>query len=340
MLACFLFPLTMLFYHITRKFHLMYRILSLTLLCFIAIVSFTACSKKENDTVSSDKSKLNSLFAAFRSAPQQLTVTAGTYQTVKGAKGTKLTFYPHSFKDENGNTITSGTINLQLVEMYKPGDMIANRATTQYKDGLLESGGQIYLTASQNGKQVYAGKYGIGYGNATSKPGMALFPGNTNNEDSLVTWTDPLASVGSFCVTGTFDTTMMGLIYKFDSCTKFGWINCDRFYSDTAAKTKVFLTTGDKKLDASNTQVFIILPSINSVTAMRSYDAGSRRFELGGIYMLPEGLIAHFIVMANKDGTYYYYEKLNQTITTNIEVDAKDITVRSIDYIKERLFAL
>lgn len=340
MLAYFLFPLTMSFYHITFKFHLMYRMLSFALLCFVAIISITACSKKENDSSPSDKTKLNSLFAAFRSAPQQLTVTAGTYQTVKGAKGTKLTFYPHSFKDENGNTITSGTINLQLVEMYKPGDMIANRATTQYKDDILESGGQIHLTASQNGKPVYAGKYGIGYGNASSKPGMALFPGNTNNEDSLVTWTDPLASVGSFCVTGTYDTAMMGLIYKFDSSTKFGWINCDRFYSYTGAKTKVSLTTGDKKLDASNTQVLIVLPSLNSVAAMRSYDAGSRRFELGGSYMLPEGLTAHFIVMGNKNGTYYYYEKLNQTITTNMEIDAKDITTRSIDYIKERLSAL
>lgn len=77
-----------------------YRVLAA--LCCTILFYFSSC--KKNDTVisnpsGSDRSYLNSLFAPFRTTPQTLTVTAGMYAEVTGAKGTKLTFYPNSFKD-------------------------------------------------------------------------------------------------------------------------------------------------------------------------------------------------------------------------------------------------
>ncbi|MBX2905354.1 MAG: hypothetical protein KF744_04905 [Taibaiella sp.] len=326
----------------------MYRI-SYSLVLVLSITLLVgACSKKPVEASSTaissttDKKKLNKLFAEFRSTPQMLTVAAGTLQTVKGAMDTKLTFYPNSFTDGAGNIISSGSINLQLVEMYKPGDMISNRATTVTKDGLLVSGGQIYLSATQGGQPVYARKYGISYANASSTEVMALYPGNTANEDSLVTWGNQLGGVGTFCVTGTTDTSSAigKLFYKFDSCTSFGWINCDRFYYDTMPKTNVFVDAHDYTFDVTNTQVYVVLPSINSVTSLSDYDKSAHRFRLYDGYKLPEGLKASFIVMANKKDKFYYFEKLDQTITTNMVVDASGLTERSAEYIKERLLDL
>ncbi len=303
-----------------------------------------ACSKKQNDSVPSvnDKTKLNSLFAAFRDAPQSFSVTPGILQTVKGNKGTKLTFYPNSFRDADGNVITTGTINLQLIEMYKPGDMIANRATTVTTNGFLASGGQIKLTATRDGNMVYPGQYGVSYANASSGDVMALYPGNTDNEDSLVTWGNPLTSSGTFCVTATVDTNSNtgALVYNFDSCTTFGFVNCDYFYSYTVPKTRVFLTTNENTFNFTNTQVFVVLPSINSVMTLQYYDGATRRFRLPDGFSLPEGMVASFIVMANKNGTFYYFEKLNQTITTDMVIDASTISAQPIDYIRSRLSAL
>jgi hypothetical protein len=317
-------------------------------LAFYIIIVICSCSKRANEkeiaspaTSITDKTKLNSLFAPFRTTPQTFVVTAGISQMVIGAKGTKLRFNPGSFKDENGNVITGGNINLELIEMYKPGNMIANRATTMSNGNFLASGGQIYLKVSMSGKNIEAGTYGISYANAESGNIMNLYTGNTANEDSVVTWGNPLASLGTFCVNGTFDTTGTGvtgdLYYKFDSCTKFEWINCDRLYSNPAPKTKIYLTMNDTTFNATNTQVYMVIPSINSVACMSFYDATLRRFQFNNYYTVPEGITVSFIAMAVKNGSYYYFESPNQEVTTNMVIDASSVSTQSIDFIKSRL---
>src|ERR1700733_5017150 len=113
----------------------MNRLNTYILVAFVAVMLVTSCSKtyiKTNNVtpVTIDQSGLNSLFASLRPTPQSLVVTAGSSQTVYGINGTKLTFYPNSFKDKNGKIITSGIINIQLTEVYSIGDMIASRAPT------------------------------------------------------------------------------------------------------------------------------------------------------------------------------------------------------------------
>ena len=66
---------------------------------------------------------LNQLFAGLRYTPQNLSVTAGRDTIVYGNNGTMLHFYTNSFKNGSGNIITSGTVYLQLTEMYKAGDL-------------------------------------------------------------------------------------------------------------------------------------------------------------------------------------------------------------------------
>jgi hypothetical protein len=316
------------------------------LLLVAALAVFVASCTKTPDNVSEptnvglyDKTKLNSLFATFRYTPQQFTVSAGTLQVVRGQKGTKLTFYPNTFKDAAGNSITSGTIDVRLTEMYTPGDMIANRATTMGKNEPLVSGGQVLITATHNGQPVTVNKYGIAYANASKNEVMNLFPGNTNNPDSVTTWGDPIVSVGTFCVTGTVDTSADTtlLAYKFDSCTTLNWVNCDRFMNDSAPKTKVYAKVNNALFNSSNTQTYLIFPTINSVTVMGDYEAVSKRFGLYSFYALPVGLPVNVVVMSAKDNKFYYFEKKGLTVTANMEVDASGLTEQTEQYIKDKL---
>ena len=53
---------------------------------------------------------------------------------------------PNSFVNSNGNTVT-GSINLELIEVFKVSDMVWLNKTTTSNGELLVSGEQIKLTA-------------------------------------------------------------------------------------------------------------------------------------------------------------------------------------------------
>ena len=144
------------------------------LTAIFAVLSLVACRKPNNSRTTNDpyvpvnpngqppvnypgsgatSATLKSLFNDLRSTPQTLTTTAGVSSTLYGTKGTRITFYPNSFKDASGNIITSGNIVIKLTEMLTPGAMIAENATTQTTDGdILRSGGQVKIEASKDGQ--------------------------------------------------------------------------------------------------------------------------------------------------------------------------------------------
>src|ERR1700748_2152124 len=94
-------------------------------------VGFGSCSDDKKNTVNpTDANTIQSMFQQLAETPQSFTVTAGTSQTITGARGTVIRFNPQSFKDASGNIIASGSINIKLTEAYTPGQMIMNGVTT------------------------------------------------------------------------------------------------------------------------------------------------------------------------------------------------------------------
>lgn len=286
-----------------------------------------------------DLSHLSQLFSVFKSAPQTFTVTAGQYYRVWGVQGTMLRFYPNSFRDAAGNVITAGTVEIKLVEMYKPGAMIANRAITTDNGALLNSGGQVSIIATLNGQPVYASKYGVGF--AQSAPvgqPMELYYGNRQSSDSVVRWTEasPLGTGNAVASTVTLNDSIQGpnpvawqgpqpppgnhYYYLFDSCTDFTMINCDHFtgYPDL---TDIQAVVPDSTFQASNTDIYIIFPDINSVTKFKHYDYGTNTFTLGTSYNVPAGHVVTIVAMTNNNGNYYYYEAPNITVTPNMVIN-------------------
>ena len=281
-------------------------------LCAAALLLGTACNKNYSTTPAISTSGLNALFSDLRPAAQSFTVSAGTSATVTGSNGTVMHFYANSFKDKNGNPITSGTVNLQLTEMYKPGAMISCRASTICNGAPLQSGGQICLQASINGQQVYANKFGVEFTQpAASAATMNLFYGNTANADSITTWNIG-ADSGNL---GATSWGTSGLIYIFDSCSHFGFINCDHFYQNDSPMVSVNVVLPDNTFNPSNTQIYLVLPDITSVM---SNDGSGTCYDAKSITMLltsesqtkivPTGLNYKFVVLSKKNGNYYYFQ--------------------------------
>jgi hypothetical protein len=173
---------------------------------------------------------------------------------------------------------------------------------------------------------------------------MALYYGDRQNEDSVVTWTATNGSIGTTSNRTRSDSVQGGgslWYHEFDSCTSFNWINCDYFYTGSGL-TNVTAVTPDASFNDSNSCVFIVFPAINSVAYMACYNNGSHSFSLtqagsGGYNVL--GLTVHIIGLCNKNGTYYYSELLNKTVTANMSVNLS-FQQQSLSYIQSHLMAL
>ena len=322
--------------------------LSLLLVASVAVAAVISCKKVVSNptTVINSSQSLNQLFARLRYMPQSLSVQAGRDTVVCGTNGTLLHFYVNSFKTATGNVITSGTINLQLVEMYKARDIICNRASTMANGKILSSGGQVSINASMDGQTVYTNGYGIGFPHANSSgTHMALFYGGTGNDDSVTTWSQSdTTNPGNVAHGTTADSTSSGhgaAMFIFDSCTNFTYINCDCFYNNDSPKTSVNIILPDTTFNPGNTQVFVVLHNISvwgsiadtTIAVLTSYDnTGSSNYVAatntltvkteGQTNTIPAGLNYELVVITNKNGQFYYWETTGVVPHNGIIVNA------------------
>ena len=299
------------------------NLLPFVLLCSIAAVIAFSC-KKSKTTTGPTKS-LNQLFSDLRTTPQNFSVSAGRDTIVYATGGTQFHFYANSFKNAAGNIITSGTVNLQLTEMSKPGQMIQNRATTTAINGQpLMSGGQVNIIATMGAARVFANKYGIGFKQSgSSAQPMELFYGGTGNRDSIVTWT-----VGNNTTPGTTATSVdtitvdtLSFYYLFDSCTDFDYINCDHFTQDIHS-VAVKIVFPNNSYTYYNTQAFFCFPSFNSVVAGSYLNKITDGVLNSSLEAPPIGTLYKFVAITNKNGNYYYYESSGTISTGAITINA------------------
>lgn len=305
--------------------------------CMLTIVS----CKKDPVPITEKVNTINSLFQELKSTPQTFTVTAGTQQTIKGAKGTKITFNPQSFKNASGTVITSGSIKIELTEMYKPGEMIANRVTTTTaSNNLLTSGGCVNIKATLNEHEVFANNYKIAFKQpAHSENPMALFNGYTitDGTGTNVRWSDD--STNTIPRT-TKDPTDLTFYYAFDSCTNFNWINCDYFYSAPAPKTDITIVAPDNSYNLDNTQIYIIFPAMNSLINMYAYDTPTHSFNFGHpSFYLPVGTVIHIMILGSKNNNYFMDLHQNVTVTNGMSVNFTPVN-QTLGFIQNTLSTL
>ena len=275
----------------------------------IVLLFLTACKRTETTP---GANILQNFFAGTRVTSQAFSINATNYNTITGAKSTIIRIPGGSLINKNGVTVT-GTVNIELKEIYSKGDMILSNATTTCNGGMLQTGGEIYLIARQNGEDLRVKPgYKISVEFPTTNPvaGMQLFTGqfvqNSNlAADSSLVWT-PVDSANAVVVQ---DSAFLGgfMFYDFQ-VDSFGWTNCDRFYNLTGGTDPMIQVP--TQFDNSNTSVYMIFDAENSVADGDVYADHVFRFHSGN--HTPIGLAVTIVVIA-KIGTQYYYSINHET---------------------------
>ncbi len=286
----------------------------------------------------------------MRTTPLTITVNAGIDTIVYAANGTKLHFYTYSFKDKNNIILTSGSIYVQIVEMYKPSDMICNRATTVTATGdPLTSGGQVTIKAtfastSRAGEEVFANKYGIGFlQSAPSSQQMELYSGNNNTTDSIVTWTvADTTKTGTVAIGTTTDTTRLiigsgttttvNYRYIFDSCTNFENVNCDHFFGRGAKLITLNVIFPDNTNTNSNTSIYLCFPTDKCVMSI-FYNLNATTMQASYQFYAPANSINYELVaFTNNTGKFYYYQTSGSLSATDSVVTINAAMATDTEY--------
>ena len=276
------------------------------LVCTAAVLSLiTACKKDETNggpapSTPGSSSTLSDLFAAHLTQETQVfTVNATAGGLVTGAAGTRIYFPANGFRDANGNSV-SGTIQVRLLEALSIGRMIWTNTQTVGDDNgtdrLLRSGGEIRVTATQNGNPLQLGPAGMTVlmPAASADGNMDLFTANEPRDSGMV-WTPVDSSQVTLVEDSAFGS---GLCYVFQT-DSLQWINCDYFgnYPNT---TNITATIPDGQ-STDSTAVWIGFPSENAV--MQFYPLAGQTYTSWQV--VPIGMSAT-VVGLYRNGTQYY----------------------------------
>ena len=249
---------------------------------------------------------------------QTFTVNADVYNVIYGNQGTKIELSGNNFTDVNGNPLI-GMVDIELIELYTLSAMIsANKVTMAEQNGQilpLSSGGEFYISVTQNGNPVnVANALSVTTAPVTNPvSNMQLFNGNVDNDGDILWSLDNPATLP-------LDTA--GLSYIFDWDGGYNWINCDYFSSSPSAQTnvKVLLPTYCEEV---NTMVYGAFPDGNSVTSFY-HDSGSE-FATSPNYTLPEGLNLYTVAITIHNNQLKY--AIQQSIIgTNHVVNINSMT--------------
>jgi len=270
------------------------------------------------------------LFANTGEPLQCFTMDASTGTTIVCSKGTRLYFPANSFIDGSGNVV-NGQVDIEIKEIFSKGDMILSNKFPIGEYGLLESGGQLYITVEQNGTKLQFGNgnYAMVDVQITDTiQWMGLFNGNTGDPNAAnLIWTADPDSINGW-VSVCQDSSSLSSTYCFNLDT-LDWINLDVYMNDASqTSASVVVPSG---YDDENTRVFVVFNNENTAASLYSYSNGA--FNTGAYYSLGIGRSVTFVSIAVIDGAYYsafssttivdnHEETLQLSATTKAEFEA------------------
>ena len=288
-------------------------------LLFLAALAFANCdSNDDNNPVS--VAPTASEFSALRESAmdkitQHFTLIAENGTSVfTSDKGVKLTIYGNCLT-LNGNPVT-GEVDIEYAEVFDPGTMLVTNKTTMGAlpgggFGLIISGGEFYINATQNGQQldINCNMNLIIPANLTGgiDNEMTLWTGIID-EDGNLKWTEnDQTADGQGGVFGEGQGGGEGAAYYAFFGT-FGWTNVDRFYSDPRPKTTILADVPDG-YNFGNSAIYLHYDGEGSSLAkLDSFDNVSQLFtEHYG--QIPIGLECHVIFATEDNGQWRYAVK-------------------------------
>jgi hypothetical protein len=284
-------------------------VLSASTLVAILVLA-TACHKGSSFGPGGGGDGLRDLVEQNRAnATQSFLVDAANGGTVSGTGGVRVIFPSNAFRTPSGGAV-SGSVEVRLLEILDPGDMIMYDAQTVGLDGgqprLLRSGGAIHVKAFQNGQALVLGPQGMEVLMPTNAidPQMGVFTANNATPQGLL-WNQEPWQLDSIPVEGS-------MFYGFQA-DSLQWINCDYFasYPQTTFVDAVIPTN----ISMDSVMVWIAFPSENAVMRMLPEGPGAFR----SVQVAPVGMPA-VVVALQRNGTVYSSAFTSVTVTNGQQV--------------------
>lgn len=232
---------------------------------------------------------------------QVFTINPSRRTTVVGENGTRLTFFPFSLVNGNGNLV-DGEIEIRLREIVNKREMVLSDMVTTSEDRLLESAGQFQVQAFKNGRLLKLIKpFSVQLplrGELSNPLGMKLFLGSTSTT---------IAFQGK----RPFDWRQLSKkpvkikkivekkYFSFD-LEEFNWVNCDSFYAKKIPKTMVSAKFVCPVEDLNDQVAYLVFRDINSVARM--YYGGHSFTTIN----IPVNLSARVLIMGLRQGRLYF----------------------------------
>ena len=291
-------------------------------LLFLAAISLVSCNDDNDNqqTPATAAEFANVRQAALDKITQEFTITAEDgATTLTSENGVKITLNGNCLT-KDGNPVT-GDVKIEFVEIFNKGNMLVTNKPTMgiMPDGsrsLLISGGEFFIKATQNGKEL-ATTCNINLQVPTSLTdgvdnAMTLWNGIIDDEGNLA-WEDARKADGN----GGKGGVEAGQNSYYVSFGNFGWTNVDRFYSDPRPKTTI-LADAPEGYDNTNSAIYLSYDGegTNALAKLDTYTAEGLFSEHYG--QIPIGLACHVIFATEYNGMWRYAIK-------GVTVQANDV---------------
>jgi hypothetical protein len=290
------------------------KLTSKLILCaFTGMVAITACKKEKPVTqitstpttpiVGGHSSMLNSIFSSHAPTEQTFVINSSIYQSITGAKGTKIEVYPGAFLTSTGAPV-SGMVTVKLIEVLDKKSMLLANASTTSGGKPLISGGEIKLNVWQGIDELKLSPTG----NVTVSIPIQGAPDYNMNEyyASVLNANQDFSSPDTTTsITVVSDTTSLTAIafYSFQ-LDSLNWVNCDHCMGGIGLQTHVKVTVPPPFKDY-NSDVYVVFTDDNSVAGYYHYDASTSSFSPGPEYTILVGLHVTFVAVSEIDGQLY-----------------------------------
>jgi len=284
---------------------------NLGLLAAVVYVMVAVASCKSERVEQADSfSSMDDFFDQNKQEEQEFVVDTGGTGPIIGKMGTRLYGDSSIFMLPGGGDVAYPFM-VKLIELYPRKDIILYRTPTVSGGAVLRSGGEIRARAYKNGQELVLRPnraFMAEMPTIAPETGMQVYYGP--NVDVPVDWSLSTDNSTITNITGYYQA----VIYTM------GWINCDRLYNYTGAKTTMAFT-----VDGSGTEniaLFVVFRNFLSVLKVNNLTSTE----------VPIGESVTVIAMAKDQNGKFRLHNSSETISAgfSIKLDMKEVTEQQL----------
>lgn len=219
----------------------------------------------------------SSTFDKLGTQPEKKTIKSDNDLPFVGKQGTRVWLYTRDLKLPDGSAVTY-PFDIEVLELFTPKDMILHQMPTVSRGRLLTTAGEVLIKAYKDGKELSINRLNSTTINVPARGRidgfMELFYGE-ENKSGVVDWVPADTSRNG---QGNGGGAIFGEKEKYTIFpSRIGWINCDKFYDFTEAKTAITFTSATPALE--KILIFLYFPDLQSV--MQVYGGVSGQVPVG-----------------------------------------------------------